>query len=246
MPYGDLEGLSLGARVVPLGHGHRVLVGPGLLGRVVNGFGNPIDGKGPLLSEEWRAVDAPSPDPLSRAPVSQQFSTGVRAIDSIMTMAQGQRVGAFAPAGVGKSTLAGMMVRAADVDVCVVALVGERGREVTEFVSHTLGEQSMHRSVVVAATSDSSASERAKAGFVATTIAESFRDRGMRVLLVMGLGDPAGKSTAGDRLGLRRTSHPKRLSSFGIRGSSTFNGTCRQWRNGFNYRALYRTDGGRG
>jgi len=185
MPFGELEGLSLGARVVALGHGHRVAVGEALLGRVLNGFGEPVDGKGPLGTTAWMPVQAGSPAPLSRAPVVQPFATGVRAIDGLMTLGQGQRIGVFAPAGVGKSTLAGMMVRASEVDVCVVALVGERGREVGEFVNHTLGLQGMKRSVVVAATSDSSASERVKAGFVATTIAESFRDRGMRVLLVM-------------------------------------------------------------
>jgi ATP synthase in type III secretion protein N len=130
-------------------------------------------------------VQSASPAPLSRAPVTQRFETGVRSIDALMSIGQGQRIGVFAPAGVGKSTLAGMVVRASNVDVCVIALVGERGREVGEFVNHTLGQAGMARSVVVAATSDSSASERVKAGFVATTIAESFRDRGQRVLLVM-------------------------------------------------------------
>jgi type III secretion protein N (ATPase) len=185
MPHGELEGLSLGARVVALRHGHRVPVGDALLGRVLNGFGQPIDDKGPLHTKSWMPVNATSPAPLNRAPIEQAFNTGVRAIDGLITIGQGQRMGVFAPAGVGKSTLAGMMVRAAEVDVCVVALVGERGREVGEFVHHTLGAAGMKRSVVVAATSDSSASERVKAGFVATTIAESFRDRGQRVLLVM-------------------------------------------------------------
>jgi type III secretion protein N (ATPase) len=185
MPHGELDGLSLGARVIPLRHGHRVPVGDALLGRVLDGFGAPIDGRGALDTKTWRPVQATSPAALERAPVSQPFETGVRSIDALMTLGQGQRIGVFAPAGVGKSTLAGMLVRAADVDVCVVALVGERGREVGEFVRHTLGPDGMARSVVVAATSDSPAAERAKAGFVATTIAESFRDRGQRVLLVM-------------------------------------------------------------
>lgn len=185
MPHGELDGLSLGARVIPLGHGHRVPVGDTLLGRVLDGFGRPIDGKGHLHATHWMPVNAASPSPLSRAPVQHPFNTGVRAIDSLITMGEGQRLGVFAPAGVGKSTLAGMIVRAAEFDVCVVALVGERGREVGEFIQHTLGPEGMRRSVVVAATSDSSASERVKAGFVATTIAESFREKGQRVLLVM-------------------------------------------------------------
>ena len=185
MPHGELDGLAIGTRVVPLHHGHRVPVGDALLGRVLDGFGQPLDGRGPLATSAWMPAQAKSPPPLSRAPITQPIETGVRAIDALLTLGQGQRIGIFAPAGVGKSTLAGMAVRASNVDVCVVALVGERGREVGEFVQHTLGPEAMKRSVVVAATSDSAACERVKAGFVATTIAESFRDRGLRVLLVM-------------------------------------------------------------
>ena len=185
MPFDELEGLSLGARVVPLRRGHEVPVGDVLLGRVLNGFGYPIDDKGPLQTTDWRPVSSSSPEPLNRKPILKAFDTGVRAIDGLLTIGQGQRVGIFAPAGVGKSTLSAMMVRASVVDVCVIALIGERGREVGEFIQHTLGAEGMKRSVVVAATSDSSASERVKAGFVATTIAESFRSRGQKVLLVM-------------------------------------------------------------
>ena len=127
VPYGELEGLSLGARVVPLRYGHRISVGDGLLGRVLNGFGDPIDGKAPLNVANWVSVQAAPPAPLSRAPVIRSFETGVRAIDALMTIGQGQRIGVFAPAGVGKSTLAGMIVRASNADVCVVALVGDGG-----------------------------------------------------------------------------------------------------------------------
>lgn len=185
MPHGELDGLSLGARVIPLGHGHRVPTGDTLLGRVLNGFGQPMDGGGPLQASAWRTTQGQSPDALQRAPIDRPFATGVRSIDSLMTLGTGQRIGVFAPAGVGKSTLAGMLVKASQADVRVVALVGERGREVGEFVHQTLGPDGMRNSVVVAATSDSSASERVKAGFVATAIAESFRDRGQSVLLVM-------------------------------------------------------------
>jgi ATP synthase in type III secretion protein N len=185
MPHGTLEGLSLGARVTGLGHGHRVPVGDALLGRVLNGFGQPIDQLGPLNNCEWRTADNATPGALERNPIDTIFETGVRAIDSFITLGKGQRVGVFAPAGVGKSTLAGMLAKAKHVDVCVVALVGERGREVGEFVQNTLAAQGMARTVVVAATSDSSASERYKAPFVATTIAESFRDRGQNVLLIV-------------------------------------------------------------
>lgn len=185
MPHGELDGLSLGARVIPLRQGHRVPVGDALLGRVLDGFGRPIDGGGPLSNPQWRPSQGGSPAPLDRSAVKQPFETGVRAIDALLALGRGQRVGIFAPAGVGKSTLAGMLVRESQVDVCVVALVGERGREVGEFVHHTLGERGMRHAVVVAATSDSSASERVKASFVATTIAEHFRDQGGNVLLVM-------------------------------------------------------------
>lgn len=185
MPHGELEGLSMGARVVALNRGYSIGVGDSLLGRVLNGFGHPIDNKGPLENTRPVPVHGSSPEALSRRPVRELFATGVRAIDSLLTMGEGQRVGIFAPAGVGKSTLAGMVVRTADVDVCVVALIGERGREVGEFVNETLGPTGMRRSVIVAATSDSSASERVNAGSVATAIAESFRDQGLRVLLVM-------------------------------------------------------------
>ncbi len=185
MPHGELDGLSVGARVIPLNQGHRVPVGDALLGRVLDGFGRPIDGRGPLGATQWAPSQSTSPAPLDRKPVDMPFATGVRSIDTLLTMGRGQRVGIFAPAGVGKSTLSGMLVRESDVDVCVVALVGERGREVGEFVHHTLGSKGMSRSVVVAATSDSSASERVKASYVATTIAEHFRDQGGNVLLVM-------------------------------------------------------------
>ncbi len=185
MPHGELDGLSLGARVVPLRRGHRVPVGEALLGRVLDGFGHPIDGKGPLAATQWQLSQAGSPPPLERMPVNKPFATGVRAIDALLTLGRGQRVGVFAPAGVGKSTLAGMLVRESEVDMCVVALVGERGREVGEFIHGTLGAEGLRRSVLVAATSDSSASERVKAGFTATTIAEHFRDQGANVLLVM-------------------------------------------------------------
>ena len=185
MPHGDLTGLGIGLAVRPLGRGHRIGVGDGLLGRVVDGLGNPIDGKGPLAFDRMAPVSGVAPSPLGRRPIDRLFETGIRAIDALTPLGEGQRVGVFAPAGVGKSTLASMLVRAAQVDVCVVALIGERGREVGEFIRHTLGEKGMKRTVVIAATSDTSAAERVKSASVATAIAEDFRDRGKRVLLVM-------------------------------------------------------------
>jgi ATP synthase in type III secretion protein N len=185
MPRNHLEGLSLGSRVKPLHRARRVPIGDALLGRVLDGFGVPIDGRGPVQTDVTAPVNAASPDPLSRQPVVAPFVSGVRAVDALLTVGHGQRIGIFSPAGTGKSTLASMILRGADVDMCVVALVGERGREVEEFVHRTLGEGRMKRSVVVAATSDASASERVNAAFAATTIAEGFRDAGKRVLFVM-------------------------------------------------------------
>ena len=185
MPHGDLVGITLGTQVFAAGHGHCIDVGEALLGRVLGGFGQPIDERGPVAGAHRVAVHAPAPHPLRRRGVQRSLHTGVRAIDALLTLAEGQRIGVFAPAGVGKSTLAGMLLRQAEADVCVVALIGERGREVGEFVHHVLGAEGLRRSVVVAATSDSSAAERVNAGFVATAVAESFRDHGQRVLLVM-------------------------------------------------------------
>jgi type III secretion protein N (ATPase) len=185
MPHGDLTGMGIGMAVRPLGRGHHISVGDGLLGRVLDGLGQPIDGLGPLNCDRTTSVVGSAPSPLARRPIDRIFQTGVKAIDALTTLGEGQRIGVFAPAGVGKSTLASMLVRAADVDVCVVALIGERGREVGEFIRHTLGEQGLKRTVVVAATSDSSAAERVKSASVATAVAEDFRDRGKRVLLIM-------------------------------------------------------------
>jgi ATP synthase in type III secretion protein N len=184
-PFGELDGLSASSRVVPLHRALDVGVGDALLGRVLDGFGRPIDGRGALAVTRRARTDAPPPDPLSRRPITQRFETGIRALDAMTAIGEGQRLGVFAPAGVGKSTLTGMLVRGAQCDVKVVALIGERGREVGEFIEHNLGEQGLASSVVVASTSDRPAVERVKSAQVAMTIAESFRAQGKRVLLVM-------------------------------------------------------------
>ena len=184
-PYGDAAGLSPGTAVLPLGHAHRTPVGPALLGRVVDGFGTPIDGLGPLQGATLAAADAPPPDALARRPVQHRFDTGVRVIDLLATIGEGQRVGVFAPAGVGKSTLAGMLVQGAASDVAVIALVGERGREVGEFIAHHMASERRARTVLVVTTSDRPALERVRSAAVATALAESFRDQGQRVLLIM-------------------------------------------------------------
>lgn len=184
-PFGALNGVTEGTRVVGTGTPLSVWMGPQLLGRVVNGLGDPIDGKGALHGVELRPVLADPPDPMSREMVERPLPTGVKIIDGLMTLGEGQRMGIFAPAGVGKSTLMGMLARGAACDVSVIALIGERGREVREFIEFILGPEGMARSVVVCATSDRSSIERSKAAHTATAIAEYFRDQGKRVLLMM-------------------------------------------------------------
>jgi type III secretion protein N (ATPase) len=184
-PFGSLIGISSQTLVRRCGRALSVPVGPALLGRVLDAMGEPIDGKGPLVDVTMRSVMADPPDPMSREMIQNIFPTGVRAIDSLITIGEGQRIGVFAPAGVGKSTLMGMLARGADCDVAVITLIGERGREVREFVELILGEEGMRRAVVICATSDRSASERAKAAHAGTAIAEYFRDQGLKVLLMM-------------------------------------------------------------
>ena len=184
-PFSRLADISRSTRVVGLGRSLTVPVGDALLGRVIDSLGEPIDGLGPLDTIEERPVFANPPSPMSRRMIDTPLATGVRVVDGMMTLAEGQRMGIFAPAGVGKSTLLGMFARGAQCDVTVIALIGERGREVREFVELILGPEGMARSIVVCATSDRSSIERAKAAYVATAIAEHFRDRGQRVLLMM-------------------------------------------------------------
>jgi ATP synthase in type III secretion protein N len=184
-PFGGMTGLTANTRVFGTGKPLEVRVGPQLLGRVINGLGDPIDGKGPLLCDASQPVFADPPDPMSRAMIEHPLPTGVKIIDGLMTLGEGQRMGIFAPAGAGKSTLMGMLARGAQCDVSVIALIGERGREVREFIELILGTEGMARSVVVCATSDRSSIERAKAAYVATAVAEYFRDQGQRVLLMM-------------------------------------------------------------
>ena len=184
-PFGGVEGLCRQTRVTGHGRPLAVGVGPGLQGRVLDGFGRPIDGAGPLRCEAHVSIHAPAPNPMTRRLIDTALPTGVRLIDGLATLGEGQRMGVFAPAGVGKSTLLGMLARGTASDVNVIVLIGERGREVREFIEMVLGPEGMARSVVVCATSDRSSIERAKAAFVGTAIAEYFRDRGLRVLLMM-------------------------------------------------------------
>jgi flagellum-specific ATP synthase len=184
MPLGPLSGVRPGASVRLSARGAEVGVGPHLLGKVVDAFGRPLDGSATAKDEHY-PLDADPPGPFTRKPVHKVFGTGVRVIDSLLTLGEGQRVGIFAGAGVGKSTLIGMICRASDADVNVIALVGERGREVNDFVRNTLGEEGLKKSVVIAVTSDQPPLLRARGAQAATAIAEYFRDQGKRVLLVM-------------------------------------------------------------
>ena len=185
MPLGNMDGIAPGSRVVTTDEPITVRVGNGLLGRVLNAMGEPIDGKGPLFANQKRAITGNPPDPMTRQRITEPLSTGIRAIDSLITCGKGQRAGIFAGSGVGKSVLLGMLARQARADINVIALVGERGREVRDFLERDLGEEGLARSVVVVATSDQPALVRIKAAQVATTIAESFRDMGKDVLMMM-------------------------------------------------------------
>jgi len=185
MPLGEIEGVAPGSEVTPLGRPLTAPVGFGLLGRVLDGVGRPLDGRGPLDDLAVVPCRASAPDPLARRRVTEPLPTGVRAIDALLTIGLGQRVGIFAGSGVGKSTLLGMIARRTAADVNVIGLIGERGREVREFIERDLGAEGLARSVLVVATSDAPPQIRRQAAFTATTIAEWFRDQGRRVLLMM-------------------------------------------------------------
>lgn len=185
MPLGDVDGIHPGSAVEPMGRSFGLRVGPGLLGRTLDGLGNPMDG----LGDVGPTVPAPllqdPPNPLTRRAIDEPMATGVRAIDGLLTVGRGQRIGIFAGSGVGKSTLLGMIARHAQADVNVIALLGERGREVQEFIRSSLGPEGLARSVLVVATGDRSALVRARGALVATSIAEYFRDQGKQVLLMV-------------------------------------------------------------
>lgn len=185
MPLTAIDGLRPGARVKPLSAASKVPVGEGLLGRVVNGNGEPLDDRGPLQAEARVPLSGDIINPLNRAPVRTSMDVGIRAINSLLTVGQGQRLGLFAGSGVGKSMLLGMMTRFTDADITVVGLIGERGREVKEFIDDILGDEGLARSVVVASPADDSPLMRLRAAMLTTRIAEYYRDQGKRVLLLM-------------------------------------------------------------
>lgn len=185
MVLGDLREIEPGTEIIATGEDLRIKVSDSLLGRVLDGLGNPIDGKGQIFADEKRSIYAPPPNPLQRQRINQPLSTGIKAIDGLLTIGKGQRLGIFSGSGVGKSTLLGMIARKTSADINVIALIGERGREVREFLEKDLGEEGLSRSVVVVATSDAPSLVRVKSALVATTIAEYFRDKGLDVMLMM-------------------------------------------------------------
>lgn len=185
MPYGSVHGLAAGCEVVAQGSQSDIGVGEQLLGRVIDGFGHPLDAQAAPRLIERRPLRALPVNPMHRPRISKMLETGIRAIDSLLTLGQGQRVGIFAGSGVGKSTLLGMIARHVKADVNVIALIGERGREVREFIEKQLGPQGLQRSVVVVAASDQPALGRLRAAYAALAIAEHFRDQGKQVLLTL-------------------------------------------------------------
>jgi len=185
MPIGKTSGIKPGLRVSPLGRSLSIKVNPDILGRIFDALGNPIDDGNSILEGVEYSLDNIPPHPLKRARITDILPVGVKAIDSLLTCGRGQRIGIFAGSGVGKSTLLGMIARHSKVDVNVIALIGERGREVRDFIEKSLGEEGLGRSVVVVATSDQPPILRLKAAFTATAIAEYFRDMGKNVILLM-------------------------------------------------------------
>lgn len=185
MPLGEMEGIGPGSKVEALGTTLQVNVGEALLGRVLDGLGNPIDGKGPLNNCKTYPVMSSPPNPLLRTKIEEPLALGVKAIDGLLTCGNGQRIGIFAGSGVGKSTLLGMIARNTQADINVIGLIGERGREVREFIENDLQEEGLARSVLIVATSDQPALIRMKGALLATSIAEYFRDQGKNVILMM-------------------------------------------------------------
>ena len=186
-PLGEMSGIGPSSEVIPTKLPLHIKVGPGLLGRVLDGLGNPLDisTKGPLELTETYPVIGPPPDPLTRQKIEEPLSVGVRCLDGVLSCGKGQRIGIFAAAGGGKSTLLGMLAKHAKADINVISLIGERGREVREFLENDLGEDGMKRSVIVISTSDQAAQLRLNAAYVGTAIAEYFRNQGKTVILMM-------------------------------------------------------------
>lgn len=184
MAYGETKGIEVGCEVIGSGSILKVGVGNALLGRVIDSLGKPYDKKGEIVPDAWYPAVASPPNPMDRAPIKKRILTGVRALDSLLAVGKGQRLGIFAGSGVGKSTLLGMIAKNTNADINVIALVGERGREVVDFINRDLGEEGLKRSVLVVSTSDQSSIARLRAAYTATAVAEYFRDQGKDVMLM--------------------------------------------------------------
>lgn len=185
MPTEEIRGLVPDSRVIPTGHVYNVPISDAILGRVIDGAGRPLDSKGPIVGEESVSLNGEFINPMQRKPIHEPLDVGVRAINALLTVGRGQRMGLFAGSGVGKSVLLGMMTRFTTADIVVVGMIGERGREVKEFIENTLGEEGMRRAVVVAAPADNTPLMRIHGAMLATSIAEHYRDKGKNVLLLM-------------------------------------------------------------
>jgi len=244
MPLGDMSGVGPGNLVVASDSTLRAGVGNDLTGRVLDGLGHPIDGKGPLRPEKYYPVDNDPPHPLNRKRITDPLPLGIKAIDGLLTVGKGQRIGIFAGSGVGKSTLMGMIARNTKADVNVIALIGERGREVREFIERDLGEEGLSRSVVVVATSDQPALVRLKGAFIATAIAEYFGP-GQGRAADDGLADPFCNGPAGNRACHGRTSGFQRLYSVCVRSHAKAARKGREFGKRVDHRTLY-CPGGRG
>lgn len=242
MPFKQPVGLMAGARVFPEEKAHDILIGESWLGRVVNGLGEPLDGKGRLNGNDLLPPLPPSVNPLTRRSVDEPLDVGVKAINGLLTIGKGQRVGLMAGSGVGKSVLLGMITRQTKADIVVVGLIGERGREVKEFIDHSLGADGLAKSIVVVAPADESPLMRLKATELCHSIAAWFRDRGHHVLLLV---DSLTRS-AGNCSFTRRTSCNQRLSAIGIRHDPQTGRERRQQRKrGIDDRHLHRAGGRR-
>lgn len=182
--FGNTRGIEVGCEVVASGKTLQVPVGKSLLGRVIDATGAPCDNKGAIVPETYYPAECDPPDPMTRKPIDRRITTGVRAIDTLLTVGKGQRLGIFAGSGVGKSTLLSMIARNTDADINVIALIGERGREVLDFINRDLGEEGLKRSVIIVATSDQPSICRLRASYVATAVAEYFRDQGNDVMFM--------------------------------------------------------------
>ncbi len=242
MPYGIVTGIGAGSIVVNTGEPLKVYAGDALLGQTLDGLGRFPDGS-VLENGTKYSVDAQPPDPMSREIIDEILPLGVRAVDGLITVGKGQRIGIFAGSGVGKSTLMGMFARNTKADINVIALIGERGREVREFIERDLGPEGMKRSVVVVATSDKPALERKKAAMTATAIAEYFRDQGKDVLLMM---DSLTRFSMAQReIGSCQwgTAGIQRLSTQCLCGNAETVGACRQGGERIHHRSVYRIGG---